>query len=462
MEDAQLLQEYANGSESAFRKLVEKYINLVYSAALRRLENAQLAEDVVQTVFTALARKALGLPKDVLLGGWLYRHTCFVAAQASRTERRRQARERQAMEINGGENHSEPDWERLSPFLEEAMEHLRAGDRDAVVLRYLQGRNLGSVGSALGISEEAARKRISRALEKLRMFFARRGVSLSGAALASLLAAHAVVAAPAGMAAAVGGSALAAAGAGAGSTFEILKIIIMSKIKIGIIGIAVVAAVVTPLVLHYQSRARLRDADEALRHQTAQAAEARAENERLSSLLARTESAAGQSEELQRLRAEAGKPAGQTHVLNALRKENRRLQAAIDRPSVEPTEEQQRAVQARMSYGKAAVLSCMIQARTNGGRFPASFSQLAVLPERLKGEVDPTGDGFEIVYAGSFDTLRALTNVQDIIVIRQKEPSPYGNRWAKVYVCGDGHCEVHVQTESDFQAWEKQHTLPAP
>src|ERR1039457_110629 len=99
-DDTQLLQEYATGSEQAFRQLVDRYINLVYSAATRHLEEAQLAQDVVQTVFTALARKARTLPRDVILGGWLYRHTCFVATQAARTERRRRARERQAVAIN--------------------------------------------------------------------------------------------------------------------------------------------------------------------------------------------------------------------------------------------------------------------------------------------------------------------------------------------------------------------------
>ena len=202
------------GSEQAFRKLVERYVNLVYSAAIRHLEEAQLTQDVVQTVFTALARKARALPRNVILGGWLYRHTCFVAAQAARTERRRRARERQAVEMNALNDQPEPDWERLSPFLDQAMQGLGSSDRDAVVLRYFEGRNLRNVGAALGISEEAARKRVTRALEKLRSFFARRGVTLSATALAALLTENVVVAAPAGMAGAVSAAALTSAVAG--------------------------------------------------------------------------------------------------------------------------------------------------------------------------------------------------------------------------------------------------------
>ena len=97
-DDTQLLQEYGRGSEAAFCDLVQRYINLVFSAALRRLNDVHLAEDVAQTVFTALACKAKTLPKDVVLGGWLYRHTCFVAAQALRTERRRRTRETRSAE----------------------------------------------------------------------------------------------------------------------------------------------------------------------------------------------------------------------------------------------------------------------------------------------------------------------------------------------------------------------------
>jgi RNA polymerase sigma factor (sigma-70 family) len=155
--DALLLRRYAEeGSETAFGELVERYINLVYSAAVRRLRDPQRAEDIAQIVFTALARKARTLPKDVLLSGWLYRHTCFVAAKVARTERRRQARERQALAMNVLNDDTEPDWEHLAPLLDDAMRRLAAPERDAIVLRYFEKRDLHSVGDALGVSEEAA------------------------------------------------------------------------------------------------------------------------------------------------------------------------------------------------------------------------------------------------------------------------------------------------------------------
>jgi RNA polymerase sigma factor (sigma-70 family) len=462
-DDTQLLQEYATGSEEAFRQLVDRYINLVYSAAIRHLEEAQLAQDVVQTVFTALARKARTLPRDVILGGWLYRHTCFVASQAARTERRRRARETQALEMNALNDQPEPDWERLSPFLDQAMQGLGTSDRDAVMLRYFEGRNLRNVGAALGISEEAARKRVTRALEKLRSFFARRGVTLSATALAALLAENVVVAAPAGMAGAVSAAALTSAVAGTGSSLTLLKLIVMTKIKTGIVGAIVVAAVVTPLILQHQSRAKLREADESARQQAAQLANTQAENDRLASLAAQAGSAQAQSNELLRLRARAATLGGATNELPKLRKENRRLQATQDRPTVAPTAEQQQAVETRMNYGKSAIMACMMQTRTNHGLFPSDFGQVtASLPENIKSEADPTGDCFELLYHGAFKTITTMSNPQDIIVIRQKQPAQYGNRWAKVYVCADGHCEVHTQADNDFAAWESQHAIPQP
>ena len=462
-DDTQLLQEYATGSEEAFRQLVDRYITLVYSAAIRHLEEAQLAQDVVQTVFTALARKARTLPRDVILGGWLYRHTCFVASQAARTERRRRARETQALEMNALNDQPEPDWERLSPFLDQAMQGLGTSDRDAVMLRYFEGRNLRNVGAALGISEEAARKRVTRALEKLRSFFARRGVTLSATALAALLAENVVVAAPAGMAGAVSAAALTSAVAGTGSSLTLLKLIVMTKIKTGIVGAIVVAAVVTPLILQHQSRAKLREADESARQQAAQLANTQAENDRLASLAAQAGSAQAQSNELLRLRARAATLGGATNELPKLRKENRRLQATQDRPTVAPTAEQQQAVETRMNYGKSAIMACMMQTRTNHGLFPSDFGQVtASLPENIKSEADPTGDCFELLYHGAFKTITTMSNPQDIIVIRQKQPAQYGNRWAKVYVCADGHCEVHTQADNDFAAWESQHAIPQP
>src|ERR1035437_4079437 len=203
--DEQLLLHYAQDrSESAFGKLVTRHINFVYSAALRVVNgDSHLAQDVAQTVFIDLARKARSLPSDVVLTGWLHRHTCYTAATAVRTERRRQSRDQTAMEMRALDDDNRPEWELVAPYLDESLNQLNPADRDALVLRFLKQQDLRAVGAALGISEDAAQKRVDRALEKLHVLLKHRGATLSAAALGTALATEAVTAAPAGFAGAV-------------------------------------------------------------------------------------------------------------------------------------------------------------------------------------------------------------------------------------------------------------------
>src|SRR5699024_568874 len=129
--------------------------------------------------FADLAKMAGSLGNDAMLGGWLHRHTCFVASKMMRTDRRRRAREQQAVQMNELEDHSQADIGAVAPILDEAINHLGAQDRQAILLRYFEQRDLRAVGEALGSNEEAARKRVSRALDKLRDLLKRRGVTLS-------------------------------------------------------------------------------------------------------------------------------------------------------------------------------------------------------------------------------------------------------------------------------------------
>ncbi len=202
-ESQKLLREYvANGSETAFRELVARYINLVYSTALRIVEgDVQLAEDVTQTVFARLSRHAQKLSRDSMLGGWLHRDTCFVAAKTMRRERRRRAREREAALMEPIQHHD--NLESIAPLLDQAINLLGTADRTAILLRFFEQRDFRSVGVALGTTEDAARMRVTRALEKLHSILKRRGIALSTAALGTALASQAVVAAPAGLAASV-------------------------------------------------------------------------------------------------------------------------------------------------------------------------------------------------------------------------------------------------------------------
>ena len=277
----QLLRDYAERQdELAFDELVKRHIDLVYSTALRQLSgDAQLAQDIAQVVFTDLARKAKTLPREVVLGGWLYRHTCFTAAKALRTERRRQIREHEAAIMNAQNEPSDEIWRQVAPVLDQAMNQLNERDRDAIVLRFFEHQPLREVGAALGASEDAARMRVDRALEKLRKFLTRQGVMLSATGLAAVLTAEAVTAAPLGLAAGVTGAALAGAAATTGTTLTLLKFMAITKLKTCAVGALVVATAVTPLLWEQHRHNQLLAENAELRRPAALAETLRSENE---------------------------------------------------------------------------------------------------------------------------------------------------------------------------------------
>jgi RNA polymerase sigma factor (sigma-70 family) len=318
-DDGQLLQQYTRErSESAFGELVTRHIDLVYSAALRVAGgDSHLAQDVTQTVFLDLARKAGSVPQDAVLAGWLYRHAWFTAAKMVRTERRRQTREQTAMEMRALDDNTGSQWELIAPHLDQGLNQLSASDRDAIVLRFFKKQDFHVIGTALGVSEDAAQKRVSRALEKLRGLLSKRGATLTATALASVLTAEALVAAPAGLAISVTTTALAgAATVGTGLSLTTIKTIAMTKLQVGAVGVILIAGMATPLLFQHQSlsrlreeNSRLREESQSLQQQASQMAQLTAENQRLSNLLAHAGTAPAitpaQRAELLRLRGEA-------------------------------------------------------------------------------------------------------------------------------------------------------------
>jgi len=297
---------------------VTRHIDLVYSVALRVAGgDSHLAQDVTQTVFLDLARKAASLPQDAVLAGWLHRHTWFTAAKMVRTERRRQTREETAMEMRALDDNTGSPWELIAPHLDEGLNQLSASDRDAIVLRFFKQQDFRVIGAALGVSEDTAQKRVSRALEKLRSLLSKRGATLTATALASALTAEAVAAAPAGLAISVTATALAgAATIGTGLSLASIETIAMTKLQVGVVGVILIAGLATPLLLQHQALSRMREENNRLREETlslqqqaAQTTQLAAENQRLSNLLAHTGSAQPakpeQLGELLRLRGEA-------------------------------------------------------------------------------------------------------------------------------------------------------------
>ena len=305
--DSELLRCYRESRcERAFTDLVERHIDFVYSAARRQVAgNADLAKDVAQQVFIELAQKASSLSPETVLTVWLYTRTRFAASKALRSEQRRHAREEKAcMELQPPT--PEPEWDELQPVLDTVMHELEERDRNAVLLRYFEKRPLADVGARLGLTEDAVRMRLVRALDKIRELLARRGVTSTTAALAGLLAQQTVTAAPAGLALNIAGTALASASAT--TTGLTLGAIMATKLKIALATAAVIA-LATPLVMQHQ--AKLREATQLLRAQNEQLAFADAENTRLSNLLREAQSQPlaqpGPSDELLKLRSEVAR-----------------------------------------------------------------------------------------------------------------------------------------------------------
>ncbi len=256
LDDIALLRQYAeNGSETAFAALVERHVNLVYSVALRRIGNPQAAEEIVQAVFLILARKAKSLSSGTVLTGWLYQTARLTAANFLRGEIRRQRREQEAF-MQSTLNESEAAaWTQIAPILDDAMARLGERDRNAILLRFFENMDLRAVGAALGGSEDAARMRVNRALEKLRNFFVKRGITLSATMIAGAVLANSVHAAPAGLAPSVAAVAVTKGAAVSGSTLTLvkgaLKIMAWTKAKttvVASVGILLVAGTTTVTV----------------------------------------------------------------------------------------------------------------------------------------------------------------------------------------------------------------------
>jgi RNA polymerase sigma factor (sigma-70 family) len=299
--DCELLRDYAETkSEEAFAELVQRHVNLVYSAALRQVNgDAHLAQDVTQTVFTDLARKAGSLARREVLTGWLYTSAHFAAAKIVRTENRRRDREEQFMREPISETAPETDWNKLRPVLDKVMHELKETDREAILLRYFENRPFAEIGGKLGLNENAARMRVERALEKLRAVFLRRGVAAT-TVLASVISANAVQIAPVGLAATLTSASLAAVGTG--TTLTLLKLMTMTKLKLGLSAL-VVAGATTALVVQHQTQTKLREENQSLRQHSMQL---ETTNERLTKLVAHSGPSEPPSNELLRLRGEVG------------------------------------------------------------------------------------------------------------------------------------------------------------
>lgn len=306
-------------SQAAFAELVGRHLNLVYSAALRQVRSPQLAEEISQSVFTNLACNAARLQANTVLSAWLYQVTRHAAIDVVRREARRQAREQIAFQMSNLNDSTTVDWSHVEPLLDEGMETLDAADRTAILMRYFENKSLREVGQALGVSEDAAQKRVSRAVERLREFFGKRGVPIGASGLVALASANAIQAAPAGLAASIGANAIAASTAlSTSSAIAVTKTIVMTTLQKTVITAVATVAVVAGL---YEARqiSNLRGQVRALQDQqeqqqaglSNQVEELRRERDRATNALAaaRAESAEQKNNpyEVLKLRGEVGR-----------------------------------------------------------------------------------------------------------------------------------------------------------
>jgi RNA polymerase sigma factor (sigma-70 family) len=330
--DARLLRDYADqGDEAAFREIVARHADLVYSSALRQVESPDLAADIAQQVFGDLARKAKPvsdqLRAEASVSGWLHRSTRYAVLKYLRDTRRRIANERQAMEQLLTNAEPPPEWELIRPTLDEALDSLDDEDREAVLLRYFKNRDFRTVGRALGVNDDAAQKRVSRAVERLRTFFAKRGVSVGQSGLATLLSAHAVHAAPAGLTGSISASALA--GAGFSTAISVTHTITMTTLQKTLIA-ATIAVLAGSGIYEARQVSQWRGQAQFLEQQQAQLAERNRQlqmRETPSNELATLQQ---ENERLRRTTAQLPQLRGELARLRAMEKQLTQLKSATE------------------------------------------------------------------------------------------------------------------------------------
>jgi len=457
--DSQLLASFARtNSEDAFAELVQRHVHLVHSAALRQVNgDAHLAQDVAQTVFTDLARKASSLARREVLTGWLYTSAHFAAAKIIRTENRRRDREEKFMREPIHETAPEPDWEKLRPVLDAAMHELKETDREAILLRYFENRQFAEVGAKLGLNENAARMRVERALEKLRDILTRRGIA-TATALASVISANAVQLAPANLAMTLTTTSIATAGTG---TFTLLKIMTMTKLKLGISALVVVGTATT-FVIQHQAQEKLREANEAL---TQQLAQLQTDNQSLSNRLTNVGDSKklpdDSNNELLKLRGEVGVLRRQANEADQKAQVAEQKLATVLSAQAKFTANESATANAMKWLG----LDMFVYAGDHDNQFPTNDNLY-----QLAKNYDSNTNLLQNIPAIEFINIGAAKFISEnklkhpnMVLLRERiaRQAPNGT-WRRLYEFADGSVQTATSYDGNFDAWEKANTYSPP
>jgi RNA polymerase sigma factor (sigma-70 family) len=455
--DAQLLREYVRlGSEAAFGEIVARYTDLIYSAVLRQFNCADLAEDVAQSVFTDLARKAPSLAgklaENGTIVGWLYRGTRYAVSKRLRAEQRRHIRERQVMQDFDPAPATSPDWERVRPRLDEALADLGEEDRQAMLLRYFQNQDFQAIGAALGISDDTAQKRVARALEKLRTRLARHGITTTAAMLSAVLSTNAIQTAPVGLAARLAGASLAGAAAPTATTLTIMT---LTSFKTGIVATGIAAGLAVWVAAEHRSLDRLQGENAALSQQISQLRQQL--QPPLSPIPPAGENSDGDElEKLRREHADLLRLRGEVGVLRATVEKNQAELAAAQ-------SENARMVALGQAEAKGVVtvnalkmigLASSIYAANNGGMLPTDIGQIQDQLAGMPGSRSGVGtNSFEFF---NYGTPLSTTSPPDLLYAREKLPrqTPDGP-WYRAYLLRDGAVQVAQSEDGNFDTWEQ-------
>ncbi|HTI73275.1 MAG TPA: sigma-70 family RNA polymerase sigma factor [Candidatus Limnocylindria bacterium] len=447
-DDLTLLHRYAkDGDEAAFADLVQRHVNLVWGAAQRITGDADQARDIAQIVFCDLARKAKTLPAATVLAGWLHRSASLAALKLLRTNIRRQERETLAMLDPTSD--SEPTHraaQALMPYVDEALASLPEGDRNAVVLRFFGGQNFAQIGATLGATDDAAQKRVSRAVEKLRAHFQHRGINVSQGVIAAGLGIASTHAAPPGAA-----LFLTATAVGSAASAPLITALVAMKTKL--ILIAAIAATATLALWEHHQIASLQQANARLIQSQSSSDP---DPSTASTTGSTTQTATDAPLELARLRAEV-------RELRATVKKQSAALAIQTQPhpvnsSVLPPEEfpdtPEEAVSGRViNTLKNLGLAARVYATTHAGKLPATFEELGRDGQHSDGS--SLEDKFEFL-----PQPRPLFDTDvDLIIFREKTPRLRANgTYERTYTHVDGAVQRRSSPTPDFSEYEKAGT----